>query len=71
MQNEIYIKEKIEQYSDMVYRIALTRTGIIENAEDVFQEVFMKLNQKNPKFKSKEHEKPWIIKVKLKNVMVL
>ena len=38
MQNEIYIKEKIEQYSDMVYRIALTRTDTIENAEDTARE---------------------------------
>lgn len=63
MQREEYMNKAINEYSDMVYRIALTRTGIIENAEDVFQEVFIKLNQKMPKFKTKEHEKAWIIKV--------
>ena len=46
MQNEIYIKEKIEQYSDMVYRIALTRKDTIENAEDIFQEVFTTFSEK-------------------------
>ena len=61
MQNEIYIKEKIEQYSDMVYRIALTRTDTIENAEDIFQEVFTKFSEKLPSFKDAEHEKAWFI----------
>lgn len=63
MQKENYIKEAIYKYSDMVYKIALTRTGTIENAEDIFQEVFIKLSEKMPKFKSEEHEKAWIIKV--------
>lgn len=57
------IKEAIETYSDMVYRIALTRTGIVENAEDIFQEVFLKYKEKMPKFKSDEHEKAWFIRV--------
>ena len=42
MQKENDINEIIEKYSDMVYRIALTRTGCIENAEDIFQDVFIK-----------------------------
>ncbi|MBQ2938091.1 MAG: sigma-70 family RNA polymerase sigma factor [Clostridia bacterium] len=63
MQNEKYLKEIIEKYSDTVYRIALTRCGIVENAEDVFQEVFMKFSEKMPKFKNEEHEKAWFIRV--------
>ena len=61
MQNNI--KDIIEKYSDMVYRIALTRTGIIENAEDVFQEVFIKYSEKKPIFENEEHEKAWFIRV--------
>ena len=57
------IKEIIEKYSDMVYRIALTRTKSIENAEDIFQEVFMKLSEKNPEFEGEEHLKAWLIRV--------
>lgn len=63
MQREIYMKQMIEEYADMVYRIALTRTQCIENAEDVFQEVFMRFSEKNPKFENKEHEKAWFIRV--------
>ena len=57
------IERVIEQYSDMVYRIALTRTGTKENAEDIFQDVFMKYNQKSPNFESESHEKAWLIRV--------
>jgi len=47
----------------MVYRLALSRTRHIETAEDIFQEVFMKLSKKLPDFKSQEHEKAWLIRV--------
>ena len=57
------IRETIETYSDMVYRIALTRSGIVENAEDIFQDVFIKYSQKKPKFESEEHKKAWLIRV--------
>lgn len=57
------INEIVEKYSDMVYRIALTRTGTVENAEDVFQEVFMRFSEKMPKFENSEHEKAWFIRV--------
>lgn len=63
MQKENKIKDIIEKYSDMVYRIALTRCGTIENAEDVFQEVFIKFSEKAPTFENEEHEKAWFIRV--------
>lgn len=63
MQKELVVKQVIEKYSDMVYRIALTRCGIVENAEDVFQDVFIKYSEKLPKFESEEHEKAWLIRV--------
>lgn len=63
MQKEECVKEVIEKYSDTVYRIALTRCGAVENAEDVFQEVFMKFSEKMPKFENEEHEKAWFIRV--------
>ena len=63
MQNLKYIEGILEKYSDMVYRIALTRCQNIENAEDIFQEVFFKFNQKMPNFENDEHEKAWFIRV--------
>lgn len=63
MQREVNMKQIIDEYADMVYRIALTRCRCIENAEDVFQEVFMRFSIKSPKFETKEHEKAWLIRV--------
>ncbi|MBP3597189.1 MAG: sigma-70 family RNA polymerase sigma factor [Clostridia bacterium] len=63
MQKEQYLKEIIEKHSDMVYRIALTRCESVENAEDIFQDVFMKFSEKMPKFENEEHEKAWFIRV--------
>lgn len=63
MQKDIELKQKIEEYADLVYRIALTRCKSIETAEDIFQEVFMRFSEKNPRFENKEHEKAWFIRV--------
>lgn len=63
MPKEQYLKEIIEKHSDMVYRIALTRCESIENAEDIFQDVFVKFSEKMPKFQNEEHEKAWFIRV--------
>ena len=63
MVEERYIEQIIEKYADMVYKIALTRCRTVENAEDIFQEVFMKFSSKMPAFKSEEHEKAWFIRV--------
>ena len=60
---EASIEKVIDKYSDMVYRIAITRCGTVENAEDVFQDVFMKYSENNPKFENSEHEKAWFIRV--------
>lgn len=60
--NEL-IKMMLDKYSDMVYRIALTRCPNKETAEDVYQTVFLKYSEKMPEFKSEEHSKAWFIRV--------
>lgn len=57
------IERVVNEYSDMVYRIALTRTGTVENAEDIYQDVFLKYGQKAKEFENPEHEKAWLIRV--------
>ena len=68
MQKEADARKIIDKYSDTVYRIALTRCGSVENAEDVYQEVFVKYFQTNPKFNNEEHEKAWFIRVTINNL---
>lgn len=55
--------EVVRYYSPMVYRIALTKTQSSYDADDIFQEVFMKLCLNTKPFESEEHRKAWIIKV--------
>lgn len=59
------IETIINKYSNMVFQLALAKTKSKEMAEDVFQEVFIKLIKKKRKFENKEHEKAWIIRVTL------
>lgn len=70
--NQEYIENLIAEYGDMVYRLAISRVKNIEEAEDIFQEVFLKIYEKMPEFVSKENEKYWIIRVTInlsKNVL--
>ena len=58
-----YLNYMIEKYSNMVYRIALTRTNNKLDSEDIFQEVYLRITKNMPVFESKEHEKAWVIRV--------
>lgn len=53
----------IRYYSDMVYRLAFARTGTKHDADDIFQEVFLRYVKKKPIFKNEEHRKAWLIRV--------
>ena len=53
----------IRTYSDMVYRIAFARTGTKADADDIYQEVFLRYIRKQPVFREEEHAKAWFIKV--------
>ncbi len=55
--------EVIKHYSSMVYRIALTKTKSSHDAEDIFQDVFLKLVMNKKPFESEEHRKAWLIRV--------
>ena len=57
------IDEVIEKYSNMVYRLALAQTKNKHDAEDVFQEVFLRYISKPRTFESEEHRKAWLIRV--------
>lgn len=57
------IEQIIDNYSEMVYRLAYSRTKSIEESEDIYQNVFLKLYQKNKDFESDEHLKAWLIRV--------
>lgn len=53
----------IDKYGDMVYRVAVSATGSRDDAEDVFQEVFLRLVRCRSRLSSEEHLKAWLIRV--------
>lgn len=57
------IESVIRHYSQTVYRLAFARVGNKDDADEVFQEVFLRYVRKNPKFNDEEHRKAWLIKV--------
>lgn len=61
----IYISSVVDKYSDTVYRAAYHALCDRSYAEDITQEVFLKLMQTLPDFESDEHEKAWLIRVTL------
>ena len=61
--NEEWINDIVDKYSTMVYKLAFARTRNKENADDIFQEVFLRYIRKKPKFENETHEKAWFIRV--------
>lgn len=60
---EIKIEELVNTYSKMVFQIAYQNCFIKSNAEDITQEVIIKLWKNIEKFKTEEHLKSWLIRV--------
>ena len=53
----------VKKYIDTVFRIALSHTKSVPDAEDITQDVFLALlKEKNP-FDSEEHIRAWLIRV--------
>lgn len=55
--------QAVHYYSNMVYRLAFAKTGSKYDADDIFQEVFIRYIKKQPKFDSENHRKAWLIRV--------
>ena len=47
----------------MIYRLAFSQTQNKNDADDVFQEVFLRYIKGRKTFESEEHEKAWLIRV--------
>lgn len=53
----------VERYSDTILRLSLTYLGGTADAEDVCQDVLIKLITQAPAFEDAEHEKAWVLRV--------
>ena len=55
----------IYTYGEMVYRLALIQMKNRSEADDVFQEVFLRLVKYKDRIRSEEHLKAWLLRVTL------
>jgi RNA polymerase sigma-70 factor (ECF subfamily) len=58
-----YLTDLVNKYTDMVLRLALTYLGNFADAQDICQEIFLKLYKNQKNFIDEEHEKAWILRV--------
>jgi RNA polymerase sigma-70 factor (ECF subfamily) len=58
-----WIEEILKRDGDRLFRTAVAITGNKAEAEDIVQDVFIKLLEKQPHFESSEHETAWLVRV--------
>lgn len=57
------VEEVIRRNSETVYRLAYALVRTRADADDIYQEVFLRYVRKAPAFDSGEHEKAWFMRV--------
>ena len=65
MRSEQEVNHAIERYADLVFRLCMVKLKSNADAEDIFQNVFLKYALSNQEFDSTAHEKAWLIRVTL------
>lgn len=60
---ELSAEDVIETYAKMIYRLAFAQLRSGPDADDVFQEVFLRYVRTGRSFESEEHRKAWLLRV--------
>ena len=55
--------EAVAQYGSAVYRLAYAMTRSRSDADDVFQEVFLRFHRSAPVFENEAHRRAWLLRV--------
>lgn len=63
LRSDAFLTQAMAACGDAVYRLALCRLGSRADAEDVFQEVFLRLLRDTTAFEDEEHLKAWLLRV--------
>lgn len=53
----------VERYGTMVYRLAYAQLRSRHDADDVFQEVFLRYHRAAPSFAGEDHRRAWLLRV--------
>lgn len=65
------MEEIVKKYFNTVYRLALSQTKNKADAEDITQDVFVRLLQNKKPFSSQEHIKAWLLRVTINRSLSL
>ena len=57
------VREAVDEYGDMLYRLCFVMLRNTADAEDAVQETYIKYMLSSPPFNGDEHEKAWLITV--------
>ena len=57
------INDVVERYSSLIYKIARSNLRDVHDADDIYQDVFLRYISKPRTFESEEHRKAWFIRV--------
>lgn len=63
LRSDAFLCDAMERCGDAVYRLALCRLDSRADAEDVYQEVFLRLLRDTTGFRDAEHLKAWLLRV--------
>lgn len=56
-------EDAVRRWGPAVYRMAYAMVRSRHDADDVFQEVFLRFHRSAPQFESEEHRKAWLLRV--------
>lgn len=60
---QVTVEEIVEEYGDMLFKVCMVLVCNEQDAQDAVQETFCRYMEHMPTFRSKEHEKAWLMKV--------
>ena len=63
LRSDAFLARTMRLFGDAVYRVALAQTGSPADADDVYQDVFLRLLKDATAFASDEHLKAWLLRV--------
>lgn len=63
--DETTTEQLVQRYGNTVYRLAYAQTRSRHDADDIFQEVFLRVAQHRQVFDSDAHIKAWLLRVTL------
>ncbi len=57
------LQQFVAEYGPSVYRLALAQLRNKEDAEDTYQDVFLRLIRSQPEFQNQTHQRAWFLRV--------